>query len=392
MNIRRSTFAFAAILLGLWFSSGAHAASEFATPWSNKARAIVLDGYEHNSFNLAEIVKDPRIAAFIHKGSDGLPANYHCKRITDATQQELCMRIWRNYAVSRELYQTRRTLAKALGLKWGAYHLGRPGNPIEQANHFIDYAEPSDDELIAIDIEDNDPERFMSLQDAQTFAEQIKLRTGRYPVLYTNGTTAKYIADRRLEFPTLSRLQLWYARYEADIAPHFPKGNWQDYALWQFTSQSNCTKQRCPYRPVGTNRDIDVNVADMTVAQLKNAWPLGELVRALPPENLPMPGNRPYPQDDVIMAAAEVPLVDYRALWELAQTITTENFIAGIGQLFVPADIDMTMTASVEKPQNKFFASEKLQVVTVTRGLKQTVQQLPWSPLAAPVKHCVASR
>ncbi|MEP7457665.1 GH25 family lysozyme [Phyllobacterium sp. SB3] len=392
MTIRRSTFAFAAILLGLCFSNGADAASEFTTPWSNKARAIVLDGYEHNSFNLAEIVKDPRIAAFIHKGSDGLPANYHCKRITDAMQQELCMRIWRNYAVSRELYQTRRTLAKALGLKWGAYHLGRPGNPIEQANHFIDYAEPSDDELIAIDIEDNDPERFMSLQDAQIFAEHIKLRTGRYPVLYTNGTTAKYIADRRLEFPTLSRLQLWYARYESNIAPHFPKGNWQDYALWQFTSQSNCTKQRCPYRPAGTNRDIDVNVADMTVAQLKNAWPLGELVRALPPENLPMPGNRPYPQDDILMAAAEAPIVDYRALWGLAQTATTKHLITGISQFFAPtdADIDMTMTASV--PQQRVIIPEKLQVRTVTQGLKQSIQWASWSPLAAPIRHCVASR
>lgn len=393
---RRSIFALAAALLGMCFNGSASATSEFTTPWSNKARAIVLDGYEQNSFNLAEIVKDPRIAAFIHKGSDGLPANYHCKRIDDEMQQELCRRIWRNYAVSRELYQTRRMLAKTLGLKWGAYHLGRPGNPIEQANHFIDYAEPSDDELIAIDIEDNDPERFMSLRDAQIFAEQIKLRTGRYPVLYTNGTTAKYIADRRLEFPILSRLQLWYARYESDIAPHFPKGNWQDYALWQFTSQSNCTEQRCPYRPAGTNRDIDVNVADMTVAQLKNAWPLGELVRALPPDNLPTPGNRPYPEDDILMAAAEVPLVDYRALWELAQSaITTEGLIAGVHQLLAPAPdtgIDETLTASVTKPQKSMNINEAINLAAIARGLKQPTHSANWTPLTAPSRHCIAAR
>ncbi|TDQ35833.1 glycoside hydrolase family 25 protein [Phyllobacterium brassicacearum] len=293
--------AFAMIVAALFSGGSSHAESEFRTPWSNKERAIVLDGYEHNSFNLAEIVKDPRVAAFIHKGSDGMPANYHCTRIREAMQQELCKRIWRNYSVSRELYQTRRALAKVLGLKWGAYHLARPGNPIDQANHFIDYTEPTADELIAIDIEDNDPEKFMSLRDAEIFAEHVKFRAGRYPVLYTNGITAKYIADHRLEFPILSRLPLWYARYEPDIALHFPKGNWRDYALWQFTSQSNCSKQRCPYRPPGTNRDIDVNVADMTVAELKRSWPFGELVKAIPPDDLPKPDTKPA---DILVASA----------------------------------------------------------------------------------------
>jgi hypothetical protein len=164
--------AFALVVAALFSGGPTFAESEFQSPWSNKERAIVLDGYEQNSFNLAEIVRDERVAGFIHKGSDGMPANYHCTRIRDPMQQELCKRIWRNYSVSRELYQTRRALAKALGLKWGAYHLGRPGNPIEQANHFIDYTEPTADELIAIDIENNDPEKFMSLRDAEIFAER----------------------------------------------------------------------------------------------------------------------------------------------------------------------------------------------------------------------------
>ncbi|MCO4318505.1 lysozyme M1 (1,4-beta-N-acetylmuramidase) [Phyllobacterium sp. 21LDTY02-6] len=331
-------------------AEASRAESEFRTPWTDKNRAIVLDGYEQNTFNLVEIAKDPRIAAFIHKGSDGVPVNYHCKRIDDAMQQELCRRIWRNYAVSRELYHTRKMLAKAMGLKWGAYHLGRPGDPIEQANHFIDYAEPADDELIAIDIEDNDPTRFMSLRDAEIFAEHIKLRTGRYPVLYTNGTTARHIAENRLEFPVLSRLQLWYARYEADIAPHFPKGNWQDYALWQFASQSNCTEARCPYRPAGTNRDIDVNIADMSVAELKAAWPLGELVPALPPDGVPLPGSRPYDRDDILMAAAAPPLVDYRALLGAVRTLpqAASRLMAEAGRLWQGPDaVDTVTTAAI---------------------------------------------
>lgn len=323
--------AFAMVVAALFSGGPTYAESEFRTPWSNKERAIVLDGYEHNSFNLAEIVKDERVAAFIHKGSDGMPANYHCTRIRDPMQQELCKRIWRNYSVSRELYQTRRALAKALGLKWGAYHLGRPGNPIEQANHFIDYTEPTDDELMAIDIEDNDPGKFMSLRDAEIFAEHVKFRTGRYPVLYTNGITAKYIADHRLEFPILSRLPLWYARYEPDIAPHFPKGNWQDYALWQFASQSNCTKQRCPYRPLGTNRDIDVNIADMTVSELKKTWPFDNLVDAVPPDDLPKPDNRPADPEDILVASAKPPLTSLPS----NKSLVDRTMTAAVAQLSV---------------------------------------------------------
>ncbi|WP_244642510.1 glycoside hydrolase family 25 protein [Phyllobacterium sp. 628] len=381
MTIRTQVFAFAAIVTALLSSASSRADSQFQTPWSNQDRAIVLDGYEHNSFDLPEIVKDPRVAAFIHKGSDGMPANYHCSRIADVKDQEICRRIWRNYAVSRELYHTRRALAKALGLKWGSYHLARPGNPIEQANHFIDYAEPASDELMAIDIEDNDPAKFMSLQDGQIFVEQIKLRTGRYPVLYTNGTTAKYIADHRLEYPVLSRLQLWYARYETDIAPHFPKGNWQDYALWQFTSQNNCTKTRCPYRPAGTNRDIDVNIADMSVAQLKQAWPFDNLVPAILPDDMPMPGERPTAPDDILMASMEPPLLDYRALLQIPQMLAsaTARLFADGQDYFdhmseTPETIDTMLTASVTNspPSQKPL---KLTVDTVRASLQKPVEK-----------------
>ena len=131
---------------------------------------------------------DKRIAGFINKASDGLPPAYACSG--DETETRLCKALWKRHAVARELFHTRRTVAKALGLKWGAYHLARPGNPIDQANNFLDFAEPAPDDLIALDIEDNDPEQWMSLEDAEEFARHIHRRTGRFPLLYTNGTTA----------------------------------------------------------------------------------------------------------------------------------------------------------------------------------------------------------
>jgi hypothetical protein len=118
----------------------------------------------------------------------------------------------------------------------------------------------------------------MSLADAEEFARHVQRRTGHYPVLYTNGSTAKHIADNRLLYPLLSRLPLWYARYKPEIGMHFPKGNWEGYALWQFSSRSNCRRHRCPYRVPGTDNDIDVNVAAMDAPALRKAWPFGGLV------------------------------------------------------------------------------------------------------------------
>ena len=118
----------------------------------------------------------------------------------------------------------------------------------------------------------------MSLEDAEEFAQHVHRRIGRFPILYTNGATAQYIADNREKYPLLSRLPLWYARYKPEIGMHFPTGNWQGYALWQFSSQANCDDRTCPYRVAGTPNDIDVNVASMNAGELRKAWPFGALL------------------------------------------------------------------------------------------------------------------
>ena len=251
-------------------------ASEFSEPWKNSDRALVVDAYEYNSIDWQELSSDKRIVGFINKASDGLPPPYECSG--DETEQRLCKALFKRHAVARELFHTRKTVAKALGLKWGAYHLARPGNPIEQANNFLDFAEPGPDDLMAIDIEDNDPEKWMSLEDAEEFVRHIHRRTGRFPVRYTNGATAIHIAANRDRYSLLSRLPLWYARYKPEIGMHFPKGNWESYALWQFSAQANCNEKSCPYRVPGTATDIDVNVASMNAAELRETWPFGGLV------------------------------------------------------------------------------------------------------------------
>ncbi len=250
-------------------------ASDFSAPWDN-GRALVIDAYEYNSIDWGELASDKRIVGFINKASDGLAPAYSCSG--DESAIKLCKALWKRHAVARELFQTRKVVAKALGLKWGAYHLARPGNPVEQADNFVDFADPGPDDLLALDIEDNDPTKWMSLEDAEVFVRQLHRRVGRFPLLYTNETTARHIAENRDRYRLLSRLPLWYARYKPDIGTHFPKGNWRSYTLWQFSAQANCGRRACPYRAPGTPMDIDVNVAPMDAIELRAAWPFGGLV------------------------------------------------------------------------------------------------------------------
>jgi GH25 family lysozyme M1 (1,4-beta-N-acetylmuramidase) len=246
-------------------------------PWKNPDAPLIVDAYELNIIDWQKLLTDKRIAGFIHKASDGLPESYTCtgKFLGDTVAH--CRTIWRKYSISKELYQTRRLVARGAGLLWGAYHLARPGNPIDQANHFIDYAEPDEKDLMVFDLEDiND--NFMSLSDAEIFVRHIKTRTGRYPILYTNHSVARYIAARRKDYTLLSRLPIWYARYKPDVTEVFPMGSWSNYFLWQFSSALNCSEKRCPYRVPGTATDIDVNVAGVDLAELKRTWAAGELL------------------------------------------------------------------------------------------------------------------
>jgi GH25 family lysozyme M1 (1,4-beta-N-acetylmuramidase) len=274
--LRSLVSAFAAALMAA-LPSPVIAESQMNAAWMDSSKALVLDGYEYNSFDLKQISKNPRVAGFIHKGSDGMPPRYGCPDSVDLTAKALCKKDWKVYSVGRELFHARRGLAKSMGLKWGAYHMGRPGNPREQANHFLDFAEPAADDLMALDLEDNDPAKFMSLEDAEEFARHINRRTGRYPLLYTNGSTAKFIADNAKTYPLLSKLKIWYARYKPDIVGHFPRGAWENYTLWQFASSVNCGGDDCPYRIKGTAKDIDINVANMNTAELRKAWPFNGL-------------------------------------------------------------------------------------------------------------------
>ncbi len=225
---------------------------EFFEPWKNPSIALAIDPYEGNEIDWDKLVTDSRIVAIIHRATIGDRAD-------------------RKYA-------ERRDEAKKRGYKWGAYHFGKPGDPIKQADFFLDTVKPTPDDLIALDLESTDGSKHMSFDDARVFIKRIKKQTGRYPFVYGNNEVTRAISEQYGADDVFAKTRLWYARFKRNVTD-FPPGTWKTYALWQFSSEQNCNsanRPACLYTVPGTEYDMDVDVYNGTIEELKSKWPFDQ--------------------------------------------------------------------------------------------------------------------
>lgn len=222
----------------------------FNEPWKNPTTALAIDPFEGNDIDWDKLATDKRVVAIIHRATIGFRAD-------------------RKYA-------ERKVEAKKRGYKWGAYHFGRPGDPIKQADFFLETVKPEKDDLLALDLESDDPTKDMSFDDARIFIKRVKEKTGRYPLVYANKVVTKAINEQFGVDDVFSKTHLWYARFKRTVTDFTP-GTWPTYTLWQFSSELNCTandRASCLYTVPGTEYDMDVDVFNGTIEQLKRSWPL----------------------------------------------------------------------------------------------------------------------
>jgi lysozyme len=232
----------APVAMLLFMSIGVCSAAEFDEPWKNPEVAIVLDPFAGNSIDWDKLRSEPRVIAVIHKSTIG------SSRIDPK-------------------YFTRKTEARQRGYLWGSYHWGEKGNPERQADFYFDSVRPAADELVALDLEDATSTTLMNAEEALRFVRRFKERSGRYLVLYTNHASSKLLSERfrNTEF---ANTPLWYARFKKKVTD-FPRGLWQSYSLWQFSSEI------LPQMPIpGIKTDMDINVYNGTPQDLRSKWPL----------------------------------------------------------------------------------------------------------------------
>jgi GH25 family lysozyme M1 (1,4-beta-N-acetylmuramidase) len=210
---------------------------------------LAIDPFEGNALDWEKLATDKRVVAIIHRATIG-----------DRVDKK---------------YAERKIEAKKRGYKWGAYHYGKPGDPIKQADFFLETAKPEPDDLIALDLESTDFAKHMSFDEARVFINRIKEKTRRYPTVYANNLVVKAIAEQFGDDDVFAKTPLWYARFKSTVND-FPKGTWNSYTLWQFSSEINCTADNravCLYTVPGTEFDMDVDVFNGTIEELKQNWP-----------------------------------------------------------------------------------------------------------------------
>ncbi|MGI8481803.1 MAG: glycoside hydrolase family 25 protein [Chthoniobacterales bacterium] len=170
-------------------------------------------------------------------------------------------------------YGARQTAAARAGLLWGAYHFGDATDPIRQADHFLRVVEsqsrgpglqPNGGVLLVLDFEKNGhyPGGSMRVDQAVTFVERIRQRTGKYPGLYCSEFRLRRVLfDPKVtesQRQTLANCWLWIANY------HFEPRNtepWSRWTMWQYTGDGVCDLPRASYpKGVANIRNAERNM------------------------------------------------------------------------------------------------------------------------------------
>ena len=203
--------------------------------------ARVVDLSHHNDVTSFQNVASAGIWGVIHKASQGT-----------------------TYGDAR--YASRRPVALAAGLLWGAYHFATSDPVNEQVDFFLQHAMPDNNTLLVLDYEDFRPN--MSIQQAVLFLRLLEQKMGRKGALYSGNrvkeTIGQLSADDR---QYLCSHRLWLCQYGPRAV--LPPG-WDAWWLWQFTGDGVGPLPHSIPGIEGTG--IDINTFNGTRLNLASSW------------------------------------------------------------------------------------------------------------------------
>ncbi len=166
------------------------------------------------------------------------------------------------------LYPQRRAHAQAAGLLWGAYHWGTAAPVADQVKNFLEWADPDDHTLVALDFEKSEGNQ-MTLAQAREFLKLIEQKLGRKAVLYSGATIKEQLGAK--QDPFFAGHRLWLSQYGPK--PEV-QASWDAPWLWQFTEGKAKDPRRriVPGIPGNSEGELDCNHYSGTAEQLADEW------------------------------------------------------------------------------------------------------------------------
>ena len=166
---------------------------------------VVIDISHHNANPDFQQARAAGILGVIHKATQGL-------------------------TYKDPMYLTNRQKALDAGLLWGAYHFGDGSDGTSQADFFLSVVNPDPRTLMVLDFEPNTQGPTMSLDGARAFVNEVNVKVGRFPGLYSGSLIKDQLGSKK--DPVLAQCFFWLAQYgsTAVIPP-----NWPTWTLWQYT-------------------------------------------------------------------------------------------------------------------------------------------------------------
>ncbi|MFL6856574.1 MAG: glycoside hydrolase family 25 protein [Allosphingosinicella sp.] len=194
-----------------------------------------------------------RVTSFVAARNAGVLGVIH-KATTGATGRD-------------DAYRDRREAALEAGLLWGAYHWGTSRPAVEQVDNFLNWAQPDERTLVALDFE-KDAGNQMTLRRAREVLTELSDRLGRRAVLYSGSTVKDALGG--VNDPFFGAHRLWLAQYGLDPSV---QASWTGYWLWQYTDgRIGPEPRQAPGMPGNSHGELDCNHYAGTAEQLAAEW------------------------------------------------------------------------------------------------------------------------
>ena len=185
-------------------------------------------------------------------------------------------------------YPVNRAGAEGMGLRFGAYHFGRPAgasaaaivaSAISQADHFVDVAQPQVGELPPVlDLEVTGGLSPSALaQWAQSWLDEVKARTGVSGFIYASPDFWKNKLGDTSAF-ALGGYRLWVAHWTKNASPLVPASNWGGLG-WTFWQWTDCASVPGFLNCVDGDRYVGTDPGPIAIAP----YPSGVPVASVPP-------------------------------------------------------------------------------------------------------------